>query len=284
MHPGGPGPLGQRRAGSRLKAIVAPHIDFQRGGPCYAFAHREIREKCASDRFLILGTAHSMMKHPFCVSRKSFSTPLGDLKVDEEIVEDLQSACDYDLSEDEWVHRGEHSIEFQCVFLRFLYPEPAPIRIVPILCGSLHEAIERRISPMELGSVRQFVEALKKAASAGGEGICSIASADLAHQGLQFGDREGIREGDLRVLSEEDRAMLGFVERADGEGFFESVAREGNRRRVCGVPAIYTMLHLLDGGQGRLLNYDQAWTPESGSVVSFASLSFGGADPGSAGG
>jgi AmmeMemoRadiSam system protein B len=160
------------------------------------------------------------------------------------------------------------------VFLRFLYPEPAPIRIVPILCGSLHEAVAKRISPMELEPVRRFVEALKEAVSARGKKVCCIASADLSHMGLQFGDREGISEYDLRSLSEEDHAMLTCVEKTDSEGFFESIVRDQDRRRVCGVPAIYTMLQLLEAEEGRLLKYGQAYTQESQSVVSFASLAF----------
>jgi len=273
-HADGPGPLGEGQGENRLKGVVAPHIDFQRGGPCYAFAHREVREKSSADCFIILGTAHTGMKHPFCITRKSFSTPLGTLEADEELLRDLQSRCPYDLSEDEWVHRSEHSIEFQCVFLRFLYPEPAPIRIVPILCGSLHEAIAKKISPMELEPVRRFIEALKETVSARGKEVCYIASADLSHMGLQFGDRQGIGEYDLRTLSEEDQAMLAYVEKTDSEGFFESIARDRDRRRVCGVPAIYTMLHLLEADEGKLLKYGQAYTQESQSVVSFASLGF----------
>jgi AmmeMemoRadiSam system protein B len=215
-----------------------------------------------------------MMKNPFCITRKSFSTPLGNLEVNKEIFDSLQSRCPFDLTEDEWVHRDEHSIEFQSVFLRFLYPEPAPIRILPVLCGSLHEAIERRISPMELEPVRGFIEALKEVLSSLGRKICCIASADLSHMGLQFGDQQGIRDYDLRILSEEDRETLAFVENVDPEGFFESISREQDRRRVCGVPAIYTMLHLLEGSEGRVLKYDQAYTQESQSVVSFASLAF----------
>jgi AmmeMemoRadiSam system protein B len=273
-HADGPGAPGPRADKNQLKGVVAPHIDFQRGGPCYAFAHREVWERSSPDCFIVLGTAHAMMNHPFCVTRKSFSTPLGNLEVDGEIVRGLQSRCPYDLYEDEWTHRGEHSIEFQCVFLRFLFPESAPIRIVPILCGSLHEAIERRISPMELKPVRQFIEALKEVVSVRGKQICYIASADLSHMGPQFGDREGMSEYDLRVLSEEDQALLTYVQKADSEGFFEFIAKDQDRRRVCGVPAIYALLQLLKPKEGRLLKYGQAFTQESQSVVSFASLAF----------
>jgi AmmeMemoRadiSam system protein B len=270
----GPGSLGENKGSNGLKGVVAPHIDFQRGGFCYAFAHREIWERNSSPCFIIFGTAHTPMENPFCLTRKDFITPLGTLNVDKELVDAIQSRCPDDLFKDEGVQRSEHSIEFQCVFLQYLYPEPNPLKIIPILSGSFHEAIEQRISPMELKPIRQFIDALKEAVSSLGREVCYIASADLSHMGLQFGDREGISEYGLRVLSQEDQEMLGYVEKMDGEGFFSSISRERDRRRVCGFPAIYSMLKTLEAKEGKLLKYGQAFNPETQSVVTFASLAF----------
>ena len=127
---------------------------------------------------------------------------------------------------------------------------------------------------MELKPIRQFIEALKESLSSLGRKVCCIASADLAHVGLQFGDREGIGEYDLRILAEEDRTMLDHVERGDGEGFYSSILKEKDRRKICGLPAIYSMLKILGAKEGKLIKYGQAFTPETQSVVSFASLGF----------
>lgn len=270
----GPGFPSQKENRNGLQGVVAPHIDIQRGGLCYAFAHREIWERSSSQCFIIFGTAHAPMQHPFCLTQKDFVTPLGNLSADRERIRAIQSRCPNDLFQDEGVHRSEHSIEFQCLFLRYLYPESLPLRIVPILCGSLHEAIQKGISPMEIKPIRQFIGALKDTVSSLGEEVCYIASADLSHIGPQFGDQEGVREHDLRGLTEEDREMLGHVERIDGEGFFSSILKERDRRRICGLPAIYAMLKVLEAKKGKLIRYDQAYTPETQSVVSFASLAF----------
>jgi AmmeMemoRadiSam system protein B len=270
----GPGLPGKRTPGIGLRGVIAPHIDFQRGGFCYAFAHREIAEKNSSSCFVILGIAHVPMKNVFCLTRKDFVTPLGTLSVDQELVDAIQSRCPEDLFEDEGVQRSEHSIEFQSVFLRYLYPEPFPLKIVPILVGSFHEAIEKGIAPMELKPVRRFIDALRESVASLGREVCYIASADLAHVGRQFGDREGMNEYGLRILSQEDQEMLGYVEKRDGEGFFSFIATERDRRRICGFPAIYLLLKLLEAKEGKLLKYGQAFTPETQSVVSFASLGF----------
>jgi MEMO1 family protein len=270
----GPGLPEGSREGGRLKGVVSPHIDFQRGGPCYAFAHREVQEKSSPDCFIILGTAHTPMDHPFCITRKDFVTPLGTVAAYQPLIDAIQSRCSYDLSHDEGAHRSEHSIEFQCILLRFMRPEPAPLKIVPILSGSFQGAIEKGISPMEVGPIRQFIEALKESVSSLGQSVCYIASADLAHMGLQFGDREGVQAYDLRTVEEVDREMLGYVERMDPEGFYGSILKDRDQRKICGLPSIYTMLYALGAKEGRLLKYGQAFTPEAQSVVSFASLGF----------
>lgn len=272
--PEGPGPLPEKGVGRGLRGVIAPHIDFQRGGSCYAFAHWEIWKNPLPECFILFGTAHTLMSHPFALTRKTFLTPLGPLEVDQELIEAIQSQYPNDLFTDEWIHRNEHSIEFQCVFLRYLFPEPTPIRIVPILSGSLHEAIEKGISPMEIPAVRQFLEGIRASVSSLNRKVCYMASADLAHVGLQFGDRNGVGDYDLKILEEEDREMLKPLETLDAEGFFSTISEVGDRRRICGLPAIYGMLKVMDATEGRLLKYGQAFTPETQSVVTFASLAF----------
>jgi AmmeMemoRadiSam system protein B len=272
--PRGPGSLGGASDQNGLRGLIAPHIDYQRGGFCYAHAHRELWKRGSSRTFVIFGTSHHPMEHPYCLTRKDFLTPLGRVEADRSVIDAIQSHCPYDLLMDEGVHRSEHSIEFQCVFLRYLYPEPLPIKIVPILSGSFHDAIAKRVSPLEMEPIRQFVDALKKVFQTCSTDICYVASADLAHLGLQFGDPEGIGEYDLRVLESEDQEMLGWVEGLDPEGFYQSIAKDRDRRKVCGLPAIYTMLHVMEARRGELLKYGQAFTAETQSVVSFASLAF----------
>ena len=50
-----------------------------------------------------------------------------------------------------------------------------------------------------------------------------------------------------------DRAAAG-----DPAGWFGTAAKVGNRWRVCGLAATYTMLHAMGPARGRLLKYDQA--------------------------
>jgi len=64
------------------------------------------------------------------------------------------------------------------------------------------------------------------------------------------------------------------VTEGDSQGFYLKIAQEQDRRHVCGLPSLYTMLRLLDDAEGQLLSYDQ-WVDETGQgLVSFASLIF----------
>ena len=66
--------------------------------------------------------------------------------------------------------------------------------------------------------------------------------------------------------------MLEAVEAGDADAFFDSVRRDGDRRRICGLSPIYTLLRALGGARGTLRTYGQ-W-PDPEGVVSFASLVF----------
>ena len=97
-----------------------------------------------------------------------------------------------------------------------------------------------------------------------------LASADLAHVGPRFGDSRPMTPGQLREVADADREMLAAVEAGDAEALFRAVARDGDRRRICGLPPIYAMLRILAGTQGRLLRYS-LW-PDPQGTVTFATV------------
>jgi MEMO1 family protein len=272
--PEGPGDPSITRLAGNLMGAVAPHIDYRRGGSCYAFAHKAIRESCDADLFLILGTAHSPTKLPFVLTRKHFETPWGLVETDHGFLSEFEKGKPPDFYEDEFVHKQEHSIELQLIFLRALWTAEKPLQIVPVLCGSFHEAIRRDISPLELPGVTAFFEGIRGAIAASAKKICVLASADLAHVGVRFGDPEPPNRLTLRFLEDADQRMLGFVQGRDAEGFYEFLRGEQDRRKICGFSPIYTLLHLIQAGEGKLLNYQQAVEANSQSVVTFASLAF----------
>ena len=255
-----------------VSALVAPHIDFSRGGPCFAWAYNELKGSKPADVYVVLGTGHSS-QCPFTTSRKVFETPFGDLPSDGTFIDRLARHSGQDLFEDELAHRNEHSIEFQTVFLKYLFPDE-DIRIVPILCGSLFDSVNLKQSPMDDPRIADFVNVLRCAIQEDERNICVIAGVDFSHVGQRFGDEEMLDDGILARVSESDQDLIAAAVDGDGERFFEVIVRDRDRYRVCGTSSIYTLLKVLDAQNGQLLKYDQAVDHESQSLVSFASMAF----------
>jgi len=267
---GGPGEAAPSASAGRLEGLVVPHIDFARGGPCYAWGYREAAGAMPVDRWIVLGTVHVPIRRRFALTHKNFATPLGPAEVDRDCLEALLGRVGREYLDDEFAHRGEHSIELQGVFLRHVTPADRSVRMLPILCGSFHDFVRECRSPREVEEVEAFLAALRDTLNDLDGRTVVVASADLAHVGPQFGDVRPLTPGQLREVEAADREMLSVVEAGDAQGFFQAVARDGDRRHICGLPPIYAMLRVLDGQQGRLIRYGQ-W-PDPNGTVTFAAL------------
>ncbi len=272
--------------GRRLVGILSPHIDPYRGGPALAWAYKQVAEQSDADLFVIFGTAHAPTADLFSLSRKDFDTPLGVVKTDrhfvDRVAEHLASSVagrQLILFGDEWAHRGEHSIEFQAVFLQHILGGRRPFRIVPVLVGSFEAFMETGIEPDDAPELQAFVAAIRAAADEySGDGhsgnVCYISGADLAHIGQHFGDDWLLDDKHLAEQSDSDRELLEAACRCDSAGLFRHVALEHDRRRICGLSPTYLMLEAIHPAHGELLVYDQAVESDRTACVSFAAAAF----------
>lgn len=270
---------GKNKAASAPKpaplGLIAPHIDFTRGGPAYAWAYQALSERKPPDLVVALGVAHVSPNSPWVFTPKIYETPLGPMEVDDALYQRLSSRVWYEPRADEWVHKNEHSLEFQAVWLKHLWGEKAP-KWVPILVSSFE-----RFSPDEAPSkiptiekaIKDFGEVLK-AEIAGGKTVMILSGIDLAHVGPRFGDDLEITPELEKKIEAEDRKSLVDALALDADGFYRSVVADGHWRKVCGLSALYTGLRLMKAigakEPGRLLTYGQAPDP-AGGIVSFAS-------------
>ena len=280
--PKGPGLPSREGKATMPKAIVAPHIDFHRGGPAYAWAYKPLVESEGADLYILLGTSHCGGQTPFVLTPKDFATPLGMVETDKEFVSRLQEKCAEDLFADEYLHRGEHSLEFQVLFLKYAAQRRAelagqqekPFKIVPILVTSFHSMVINRTPPEETSSVGTFLRALRELAENESRRVCFVAGVDLAHVGRQFGDRDPITDDFLKWVEAEDQRLVERLAARDAPGFFNEIAKDQDKRRICGFSPLYSLIHLLNGSEGNNLHYGQAFTPETGSAVTFTSMIF----------
>lgn len=257
-----------------LRGLVSPHIDFTRGGTSYAVAYREIINKTNADTYLIFGTTHyAQNDNPFILTRKPFSTPFGTVETDTEFLDKIENKCKWDLYEGEIFHRTEHSIEFQVVFLQHILKE-MNFKIIPVLCNSFHRFVGNGSSPFEDKKISTFLTELKKIIDSYGDSVVVIAGVDLAHVGPKFGDKDQVDEKTLSWIRNRDAISLEYTEKIDAEGFFRSIEEEKDKRKICGLSSIYSMLKVTDASYGTILDYDNAIEEDTGSVVTFASAGY----------
>jgi hypothetical protein len=264
-----------------LRAVLAPHIDFRRGGHTYTWAYHEIRRRGRADVYVILGTCHQQMQHPFAITSKSYGTPWGPVRTDRAFLDRLERIHGQDLRRDEFNHKNEHSIEFQVIFLRHALGTD-DFTIVPILCGGFHESVQAGTQPdldQRVGGFLDSLAATIAAERADGRKIMLIGGVDLAHVGRHFGDRDRLTPEFLAEVRSRDHELLKAAAAVDPRALFQEIARDQDQRRICGFGPIYTILGLLerDGARsgrvaGQLLSYDQAVDLENDLCVSFASM------------
>jgi len=274
-HPKGPGKeVPARPVAETPQALFAPHIDFERGGPAYAWAYQALGECALPDLIVSIGVGHASPPSPWTPTRKSYETPYGPMAVDAGLYNDFQSVLWYDGLSEEPVHRNEHSLEFQALWLRYLWREKTPAWL-PILCSSFETWAEDR-APSSVETVDAALSkfgALLRARQQKGQKILILAGVDLAHVGPRFGDNIELTPEVEKKIEEEDRVSMEKALALDADGFYLSVIKDEHWRKVCGLSAIYTSLRLmkeLGSGPGKMLTYGQAADPRGG-IVSFTS-------------
>jgi AmmeMemoRadiSam system protein B len=251
-------------------------MDLWRAAVGYGHTYRAVADALPQrvDTFVLLGTSHAPMRRPFAVCEKAFDTPFGPLAADADAIRDLARAATFDVRADEYLHKGEHSLEFQAVFLRHALGErAASARIVPILCG-LGAAQAARRDPASHPDAESFLAALADLVERRSGRVLVIAGADLAHVGPRFGDPEPLDDRGRELLAARDDESIDLALERDAPGFFHQVASDLAVRRVCGLGPIYALLRALPHARGERLHYDQCVDPDEGSIVSHTSLGF----------
>ena len=148
--------------GETIKALIAPHAGYIYSGPIAASAYAHLSD-CAGtiERVVLLGPAHRVSLTGLAVcSAESFATPLGNVAVDTEAVQDILALPQVVLSDE--AHASEHSLEVHLPFLQTICPG---FKIVPLVVGQ--------------ASVAEVAELLERLW--GGPETIIVVSSDLSH-------------------------------------------------------------------------------------------------------
>ncbi len=227
----------------QIKWIVSPHAGYIYSGPIAAYAYDVIKENWNNipKTFVILAPSHhEYMEFASCGIFDEYKTPLGNIKVDLKLGNQLINDYADWFSFLPKAHEKEHSVEVQLPFLQYV-SKWNDFEILPILVGN--------INPIEIGNILYKISKTKD--------IFFIVSSDLSHYS-SYEDASSIDQNTLRWFLSQNIKTI--AETADACGIYPWL--------------VLNQVSILSNWHPKLLKYansgDTAWWKEQ--VVGYASL------------
>ena len=253
--------------------IATPHVSPFGGWESYRDAYSSLLPSYKGRTFVVLGTSHYGEPDKFGLTRKPFVTPFGEAITDTALVDELARLAPSATRMEDYCHAVEHSIEFQVLFLQYVYGPD--VRILPILCGSFAHSIYHGGKPEAKEDVQRFFDALGNISAREADRLFWVLGVDMAHMGRRYGDSMIARaeEGEMAAVAERDRRRIERLNAADSDGFWGLVQENRDDLKWCGSAPIYTFLKVMPKTRGTLRRYQQ-WNIDEESVVSFAAIGF----------
>jgi AmmeMemoRadiSam system protein B len=252
-----------------VKAIVAPHLDYDRGWPNYASAYYTWKDTEKPDRVVILGTNHFGHGDGVVLSTIGFTTPLGVCPIDKTVVAKLTDAFGTGITSDFIDHAAEHSIELHLPWLQYCFGD-VPI-VAALIPSPLIEVIEDDDART---STKDFIARLRTILDEIGGTTLFVSSADLSHVGQQFGEPRPVDDQRKFDVERHDREMMAKYIENDASEFIEAMKWNNNATQWCSIGNMSAMLNLVQPDEVELIDYRQACDPNGMALVSSCAMAF----------
>ncbi len=261
------------------RAMISPHIDYERGGPVYAQVWASMAQAVRqAELVIIFGTDHNGgIPASLTLTCQNYATPLGVMPTDQELVKCMAQALGpHTVFAGELLHRGEWSIELVLVWLQHLRAgKPCPI--LPVLAGSFHHFMTGQARIEEETKFRVFLDVLRQEMAQ--RRTLIVASGDLAHLGPEFDTPPLDRAAQLQ-MEQDDQSLLASLRQGQADAFFDFMQAGQYERNVCGFSPFYFTMSLLGQTQGKTIAYarcpaepnGRGFNPNGSSFVSVCGL------------
>lgn len=258
---------------ANLCGIAAPHASPDGGWDSYRDAYRCLPAHFRDRVFIVLGTSHYGEPDRFGLTRKNFLTPFGQARTETAWVDHLAAQAPGATLLEDYCHSVEHSIEFQIVFLQYLFGPD--IRVLPILCGPYARSLYEGGLPEDNDHVRRFLATLAELHARHHHQLAWVLGVDMAHVGRRYGDPFSATayQGELENVARADQLRIDAIAAGNARLFWEQVQDNHDPLKWCGSSPIYTFLRAVPSARAQLLRYQQ-WQIDPQSVVSFAGMVF----------
>jgi len=233
------------------KGLIVPHAGYRFSGKTAAHAYKTLENKEVKTA-VILGFNHTGIGERSALSTQNWETPLGEVKVNEEISEKLLK--NPLIKKDDSAHQREHSIEVQIPFLKYLIPD---MQIIPI-------SLSNQLKEKEIREIARNLRAIDY------EENIMIISSDLHHVGARFGLTP--QKDNLKYLKEQDEKFIEKIKTKD----IQEIIEKGKKSTVCGfIPIAVALETLKEKIKGvKVLHRSNSYevTGDKSSVVGYASI------------
>lgn len=245
----------------QICAIVAPHLDYDRGWPNYASAYFAWQHAKTPDRVVILGTNHFGNGDGVVLSTIGFTTPFGTCPVDGSVIDELSEQLGKGVTTDMLDHLAEHSIELQIPWIQHCFGN------VPIVAALVPSPLIPMIEDDgERTTTEEFVEAMRTVLDSEGGTTYFVASADLSHVGQQFGEPRPVDEQRKYDVERHDREMISKYLQGDAEEFVAAMKWNNNPTQWCSIGNMSATMQLANPKSIELIDYRQ-WCDDKGVAL-----------------
>ena len=227
---------------------VAPHAGYIYSGRVAGSVFSSIKPR---NKYIIMGPNHTGLGKPFGVAGdNSWETPLGEVKIDDELRAAIMRNSKY-IKEDDLSHSQEHSVEVQLPFLQYMQKD---FTFVPIVI-SYSELDTYRAIGKEISSAIKELKIEKS--------VTIIASSDMTHYESQ------------EEAKRKDSAAINAILKLDEAQLIERVSELDIT--MCGYAPAAIMIAAakeLGAKKARLVNYQTSGdaTGDYSSVVGYAGI------------
>jgi len=169
---------------------VSGHAGLSLSGPCSSFTYLNLFKERIPDTVLVIGFHHRESSGNVFLSKGEWETPLGNLKLDEDLAQELISSGKIlKPNERAFLMSTENSVELQMPFIKYCAGEN-DVKILPI-----------KIQSHNYNDLENIAEEISNIIKSSNKDIVIVASSDMSHYNIY-------NEEQLKTLKEIDQRVV----------------------------------------------------------------------------
>ncbi|MFH0948794.1 MAG: AmmeMemoRadiSam system protein B [Elusimicrobiota bacterium] len=242
----------------KIIGIISPHAGYIFSGQTSAWSYKQI-EMEGFDTVILIGPSHKYpVKDAALWTGGNFSTPLGEVTIDEEITKELLLKGSKIITANNDVHIPEHSLEVQIPFLQKVLKN---FKIVAVLIN-------------DENSYKQVAEIIATVIKNSKKSVLLVASTDMTH----YPTKKDAEMVDKNIFDTIVKFNCEELVKADKQWMSKGI--EELHCTLCGLASVLTVLEaskILGADKPVILNYsNSAASPygDANKVVGYGAVAF----------